>query len=84
MKSISNNKSITLTGIILIISLAVLVQVPIDATSSHSAFALTRYFNCVTQTANSHGSLSLDDVTHCYDRVFQGAQNNDEFGHKLK
>ena len=44
------------------------------------ANALTRYFNCVTRAANSNGSFSVDNAEVCYDKVFKGALDNDEFG----
>ncbi len=77
------NKNSVIISIAFIISLALLVQLPTMA-SGHSAYALTRYFNCVTNTANNHGSLSMSDIEHCYDSVFKGAHNSDEFGHRLK
>lgn len=77
------NKFLTISCIIFVTSLAIMVQLPVSGTFN-SAYGLTRYFNCITQTANSHGDLTQDDVTRCYDRVFKGAQNNDEFGHPLK
>jgi hypothetical protein len=44
------------------------------------ANALTRYFNCVTGTANHFRFFSVDNVEACYDKVFKGALDNDEFG----
>lgn len=70
-------------GIIFVASLALLIQIPM-MTSVHSAYALTRYYNCVTKVANNHGTLTLSDIENCYDKVFKGAQNSDEFGHSLK
>lgn len=40
------------------------------------AFALTRYFNCITRIANKTGQLTLDDVNTCYDKVFPGKANS--------
>jgi hypothetical protein len=34
------------------------------------AFALKRYFNCVTEIANKSGKLTLADVNSCYDKEF--------------
>ena len=48
------------------------------------ANALTRYFNCITRTANNNGNLTLENVEGCYYKVFQGARDNDADGNKLK
>jgi len=48
------------------------------------ANALTRYFNCVTRVANNNGIFSLDNAEACYDKVFKGALDNDEFGKPLR
>ncbi|CAN5843580.1 hypothetical protein BH23THE1_BH23THE1_20060 [soil metagenome] len=48
------------------------------------ANALTRYFNCVTRAANHNGSFSVDNAEACYDKVFKGALDNDEFGKPLR
>ena len=34
------------------------------------AFALKRYFNCMTEIANKAGQLTLQDVNSCYDKEF--------------
>lgn len=47
------------------------------------ANALTRYFNCVTRSANHNGTFSMDNAEACYDKVFKGALDNDEFGRPL-
>ena len=38
------------------------------------AKALTRYYNCTTRVANKNGTLSLQNVENCYDKVFKGAK----------
>jgi len=48
------------------------------------ANALTRYFNCVTRAANNNGTFSLENAEGCYDKVFKGALDNDEFGKPLR
>ena len=48
------------------------------------ANALTRYFNCVTRTANNIGSFSMENAEVCYDKVFKGAADNDEYGRIIK
>ena len=47
------------------------------------ANALTRYFNCVTRAANHNGSFSVDNAEACYDKVFKGALDNDDYGKPL-
>jgi hypothetical protein len=36
------------------------------------AFAIKRFFNCMTDVANKHGKLDLDltDVNNCYDKEY--------------
>jgi hypothetical protein len=38
------------------------------------AFALRNFFNCTTRVANRTGSLTIDEVKICYDKVFIGAR----------
>lgn len=49
-----------------------------------NAYALARYFNCVTRIANGNGIMFLDNVKGCYYKVFQGARDADADGHKIK
>ena len=79
----TNNKYFVIASITFALCLAVLIQISMTD-STQSAYALTRYVNCVTKVANHNGTLSVADVTHCYDRVFIGAHDADEFGHPLK
>ena len=39
-----------------------------------NADALTRYYNCTTRVANKNGTLSLQNIENCYDKVFKGAK----------
>ncbi len=39
------------------------------------AFALKRYFNCVTEIANKSGKLTLADVNSCYDKEFHSGSH---------
>jgi hypothetical protein len=34
------------------------------------AFAIKRFFNCMTDIANEYGKLSIDDVNTCYDKEY--------------
>ncbi|HKR74644.1 MAG TPA: hypothetical protein VJR94_11110 [Candidatus Nitrosocosmicus sp.] len=60
----------------IIISLLIIAQISIV----EPANALTRYFNCVTRAANHNGTFSMENAEACYDKVFKGAADNDEFG----
>ena len=40
------------------------------------AFALKRYFNCMTEIANKAGDLTLQDVNSCYDKEFHSSQGS--------
>lgn len=40
------------------------------------AFALKRYFNCMTEIANKSGILTLEDVNSCYDKEFHSSQGS--------
>jgi hypothetical protein len=35
-----------------------------------SAFAIKRFYNCMTDIANKSGKLGIDDVTICYDKEY--------------
>ena len=37
------------------------------------AHALTKFFNCVTHTANKHQSLTKMDVDTCFNKEFHGS-----------
>ena len=49
-----------------------------------SAYALTRYFNCITRIANGNGTMTLENVKGCYYKVFQDARDADADGNKIK
>ena len=34
------------------------------------AFAIKRFFNCMTDIANKHGMLGITDVNNCYDKEY--------------
>jgi hypothetical protein len=60
------------SSLLAILSVALVCTVVIS--SIVPAFALTRYFNCTTRTANKHGDLTLEDVNECYYKIFVGAR----------
>ncbi len=49
-----------LTGLALITTSAIVTP----------AFAIKRFFNCMTDIANKHGKLDLTDVNNCYDKEY--------------
>jgi hypothetical protein len=68
-------------GMVIAIGLLVVTSI-IQSLFVSNAYALTRYFNCVTRIGN--GTMSLDNVKGCYYKVFQGARDADADGHKIK
>ena len=77
MKSLLKSSILIGIGFLVVISI---VQSLFDT----NAFALARYFNCVTRIVNCNGTMSLDNVKGCYYKVFQGARDADADGHKIK
>ena len=69
----------------LIIAIGILVATSfIQSLFLTSAYALTRYFNCITRVANGNGTMTLENVKGCYYKVFQGARDADANGNKIK
>jgi hypothetical protein len=69
----------------LIIAIGVLVVTSIlQSLFVTSAYALARYFNCITRIANGNGTMTLENVKGCYYKVFQGAMDADANGNKIK
>ena len=59
---------------IAIVLIAIVVIMGFTAiTTAHPAFALSRFFNCMTEIANSHGHLTVHDVNNCYHKEFHSA-----------
>ncbi len=71
------------SGLIIAIGFLVVISI-FQSLLVNSAFALTRYFNCVTRIANGNGTLTLENVKGCYYKVFQGARDADANGNKIK
>ncbi len=70
---------------VIIIALGILVVMfLVQSLFTASAYALTRYFNCITRIANGNGTMSLDNVKGCYYKVFQGAMDADADGNKIR
>ncbi len=77
---IKNNIKMTTISIL---SVAAILVILIQITMIDTVQGLTKYYNCVTRDANNHGTLSLEDVEDCYDKVFNGAENADDDGRPL-
>ena len=69
-------------GMVIAIGLLVVTSI-VQSLFVSNAYALTRYFNCVTRVANGNSTMSLDNVKGCYYKVFQGARDADADGHKI-
>ena len=75
-------KRLLKSGIIIAIGILVVTSIVQNLFVSN-AYALARYFNCVTRIANGNGTMSLENVKGCYYKVFQGARDADADGHKI-
>ena len=76
-------KSLLKSGIVIAIGILVVTSI-VQSLFVSNAYALARYFNCVTRIANGNGTMTLDNVKGCYYKVFQGARDADADGHKIK
>jgi hypothetical protein len=57
---------------LLVIGLLSIVTLITTSILISPAFALKRFFNCMTNIANKTGKLTIDDVNLCYDKKFTG------------
>ena len=76
----NQNLKTALTVSCIVFSVLILAQLMVV----EPANALKRYFNCVTIAANHNGSFSVDNAEACYDKVFKGALDNDDFGKTIR
>ena len=76
-------KRILKSGMVIAIGILVVTSI-VQSLFVSNAYALARYFNCVTRIANGNGTMSLENVKGCYYKVFQGARDADADGHKIK
>jgi hypothetical protein len=67
-----NSTHRSLSVIAIIVALALIMA----STFVTPAFALKRYFNCMTEIANKAGELTLQDVNSCYDKEFHSSQGS--------
>lgn len=70
-------------GLTIAIGILIFISI-IQSLFLSSAYALTRYFNCITRIANGNGTMTLENVKGCYYKVFQGARDADANGNKIK
>ena len=70
-------------GLIIAIGILIFTSI-IQSLFLTSAYALARYFNCITRIANGNGTMTLENVKGCYYKVFQGARDADANGNKIK
>jgi hypothetical protein len=59
-----------------VIAIITAVALIMASTFVTPAFALKRYFNCMTEIANKAGELTLQDVNSCYDKEFHSSQGS--------
>jgi hypothetical protein len=71
------------SGIIIMIAMLAVTSI-VQSLFVSSAYALTRYFNCVTRIANCNGTITLEDVKGRYYKVFQGARDAHTDGNKIR
>ncbi len=79
-----SSKLSKLKSVVIIAFGILIVMSVVQSLFAASAYALTRYFNCINRIANGNGTMSLDNVKGCYYKVFQGARDADSDGNKIK
>jgi hypothetical protein len=61
--------------IITVIAIAAALAVVVTSTLvTPPAFAIKRFYNCMTDIANGHGKLTINDVNTCYDKEYNSHQ----------
>lgn len=53
-----------------IVGIVVALALIMTSTFVIPAFAIKRFFNCMTDVANKHGQLTINDVNLCYDKEY--------------
>ncbi len=56
--------SLAIIGILTALSLVLTITIVTPA------FAIKRFYNCITDVANKYGKLTIDDVNTCYDKEY--------------
>lgn len=59
----------TIAAVAIIAALALVMASTIIVTPA-PAFALKRFYNCMTDIVNKSGTLTIDDITICYDKEY--------------
>ena len=59
----------TIAAVAIIAALALVMASTIIVTPA-PAFALKRFYNCMTDIVNKSGKLTIDDITICYDKEY--------------
>jgi uncharacterized membrane protein YgcG len=65
----TNHRTIATVAII-IAALALVMASTIIIVTPAPAFALKRFYNCMTDIVNKSGKLTIDDITICYDKEY--------------
>jgi hypothetical protein len=65
----TNHRTIVAALAIIIAALALVMASTIIVTPA-PAFALKRFYNCMTDIVNKSGTLTIDDITICYDKEY--------------
>ena len=60
----------TIVAAIAIIAALALVMASTIIVTPAPAFALKRFYNCMTDIVNKSGKLTIDDITICYDKEY--------------
>ena len=53
-----------------IIAITVALAITMASIVITPAFAIKRFYNCMTDVANKYGKLTIDDVNNCYDKEY--------------
>ena len=60
----------TIVAAVAIIAALALVMASTIIVTPAPAFALKRFYNCMTDIVNKSGKLTVDDITICYDKEY--------------
>ena len=69
MTVLSTTTHRTIAAVAIIAALALVMASTIIVTPA-PAFALKRFYNCMTDIVNKSAKLTIDDVTICYDKEY--------------
>ena len=66
----TTNHRTTVAAVAIIIAALALVMASTIIVTPAPAFALKRFYNCMTDIVNKSGKLTIDDITICYDKEY--------------